>query len=530
MKFILCLYSVLLFAGFHISAVAQTFRMERAAIRIITLMALFSTLSTVQLFGQWQEIVLPRPQYLYDDIRKSWKPLGPMEWADSLQGYVFEQNGLFYKTKDGGVSWEKDSLVLDSVSIGLRNLGVYRCDFATPEFGVVTMSIGDASIHSDSAYAVTTDGGKTWQGRTIRVKGKTPVTGTKMYPTSSGTLIFCCGVSNYSGNDSVGYVYEEIMMESTNTGAEWQVLTSDTLNFLKEDRAFTWEWLRVDSVTTYRFTFSEELDFYDGYVKVTTDAGRSWEVMKAPVWTGHPFLQVGRHKLLSIKRVNDTGLVVCTGFSKDGRVGTAMVARDVRYHYDTNGWWKIPQSSERWSDIVVDACYMSGHLYYLTSTYGTYDSLHVVDIVNSCDRASYETPVKMEYHKPELSLLYTPSPGRLYLWTRWGVWRHYVTSTGMGHRVDTGWGENVKIYPNPVSLSANKRVYVKMEESSGTVEVVEMIDMQGRVVDKWIAGASSEFLNIRLSDLMGGASKYGVYFLKVISMGEVSIGKIMIVP
>jgi|GEM_PF-4788511 len=408
------------------------------------------------LLAQWVEMDLPRAPH-FRQVSGAWENLGPLAWADSLTGYVFERNGVFYKTTDGGDSWHRDSLDVEGMRTG-RGFNVLQCDFPTPQFGVVTFGGGDAYLRSDSIMFVTTDGGRQWIRRSIDAPNLFRQTGTRLIPLRNGNLIFCYGRILFSP-DSPYAIVDEVMSRSTDLGESWEVFSADTLDF-RVDWAWTWNWIYVDSLHAYRFTLETMTENPISYVKATSDGGRSWEILSYP--HHHPLsaAKVASRFPLNIKRVNDTGLVVAMGWTSSPYSRSfGMVTRDARYHDIDEGWIRVDADPRPFAEQIVDMSYIDGRLFYLSYRLNNQDTLWVTNLAGSGVRYPFQIPVKLVVLTRYTELL-TPTPERIFLWMHRGVWRLDWRLVEL-REPPPAPSQGIELYPHPMDLRSHAGLTIR---------------------------------------------------------------------
>ena len=425
---------------------------------VIALVAVLATFITNESRAQWNEIELPRPDYFYNTIEKSWDQIGPMEWVDSVTAYVFEKNVVYYKTEDGGESWKLDSLDLVGYGVDGRYLYVGRCDFVTREFGIVSLTTSYIPYahdpYVDSVICITTNAGHTWKVVELTPEGLWKAVGTNIVPLENGNILFFHGRMLFDGdNPPYDLVQEEVLSRSTDRGDSWSVYSSDTL-IVNKDVAKTAEWLYVDSLHCYRFTWDGIGDFFTSYAKETTDGGRSWRFLKYPEVDDHPLSQseIGGRWHANIHHVNDTGLVVVMGHAIHGYPGFGMVTTDVTKHGQKEGWLRVDADMRPFEEGVVDVSYIDGWHYYLTSRGKGRDSIWVNHVTGSNRKQGFTTPnYNAEYN--EVARLFTPTKERVFLWTRFnGIWKFdwsVVSVESVESRAGSPTVERLVVYPNP---------------------------------------------------------------------------------
>ncbi len=489
-------------------------------IRIFTcqylVLSMLSLIILPKATAQWEEIELPRPQYLYDNLGGSWAFLGPMEWVDEEVGYVFERNGVYYKTTNGGVEWIKDTIEVEGLGMGLGYLPITECDFATRDFGVVAL-VATASnfIHFDSAIVVTTDGGKTWQRNEIMIPGRVKRTGTTIRALENGGIVHGCGRVLAKDTVTQRNIYEEIVCYSSDLGLTWDVLATDTL-VSNDDRAKTTEWLFVDSMTVYRFTYEGIGDFYISYVKATYDGGKSWDILQHPIAPDHPLAssKVGNRLHLNIDMMNDTSLVVVMGSMLNGTPGFGMVTRERSKHALSEGWVRVDASGMAGPEVIVDMGLWDGKLFYLTSKYFDQDSLVVVELSNPERRVAVATPRVLNHLYSGLTRLHIPRADMAYLWTRQAIWKYNHSTSGVGDPALPALEGGMVPYPNPNNINLHRGVTFETEDLLGKNEVfITITDIYGRQIASERVSVNAGAMFIANENFAKWESSPGVYIV-----------------
>lgn len=511
---------------------ARWFR--RGALLLLVAIGLYSTLH-----AQFTKMQLPRAPHFYNINDRSWDFLATMEWSDSLTGYVFEYNGTFYKTVNGGDTWARDSLPVPAGWLVYRGFQVQHCDFATKDFGVVTLGFSKFP-RADSVMVITTDGGESWTIRNIEVPYVRGRTSTNVIPERNGAIIYCGGglVKNTEGRNK-GLEY---MARSTDLGRSWDIFSRDTLKgeWPWGDYALTTDWLYADSLRTYRFTFQDGPDYYDAYVKATADGGRNWQILNAED-AAHPLhiIAVGGRKHMAIHRMNDTGLVVVMGPSKSVSTSpVGQVTKDIRYQDTTLGWLRV--EAGRKGQLMFDMAYIDGWLYYWTlggiSPPGWKDTLWVSHVAGEGKLFGFEIPTNGEFGLFQGQCeLHTPTANRIFCWSRFGgVWRFDASLVGIDDnglppqptKTSTGY------YPQPLFRDTQSLVRINIGGAANKSASLAIYDLLGRqILNRSLAPSSFRdgILEIPSSLLDRSALKNGIYLTEITIDGLVhSFNKLII--
>ncbi|HOJ05073.1 MAG TPA: hypothetical protein PK916_13825, partial [Bacteroidota bacterium] len=190
--------------------------------------------------AQWREVALPSAG--------GYTPKH-MAWADSLRGFIFAfENGNYWRTVDGGETWQPDTLPVTQDSVLQR--GRFACgavEFADREFGAAVIS---RNRLIDSLVYCTTDGGATWVCNTIKRNMQ------RRFILDTGPLTRVGGGGMlyhlYNRIHDDGVVVKELL-RSTDCGVTWHVFATDSLSMdlLGGDYGFEWYYVTLDSLTHY---------------------------------------------------------------------------------------------------------------------------------------------------------------------------------------------------------------------------------------------------------------------------------------
>jgi hypothetical protein len=444
-----------------------------------------------------------------------------MEWVDSTTAYVFETYGVYYKTVDGGASWEVDSIVIQELTS--KSLRIGRCNFVTKEFGVVALR-KQFSTNVDSIVLVTTNGGKVWKKNVLSMRGKHNSTGTSTIPLQNRRILHCYGRRTYIDSLTRFPLHEEVIAVSTDLGNNWEVQCSDTLDRANEDPAFTAEWLLVDSLTMYKFTWESLGDKYTSYAKGTTDGGETWNLMQYPHTTSHPLWigSIGGRKHMSINRSNDTGLVVVMGWTSGGAPGFGMATKDIRKMDTDQGWVRVEANSELWSELIIDMVYYDQRTYYIKSSGDDKDSLVIINDVNNGTYA-YPSPVPLGVEYDGYAELYVPAKNKLFLWTsEWGLWKfnHDVLDI-QNNGADKPKSYNIETYPVPYKRESGGDLMVVLPWTNYIEEVAFQIhDVVGRRHVSGRALCKNGIMAIDSRILRAHLRREGMYVLSIVIDGR----------
>ncbi|MCB2204272.1 T9SS type A sorting domain-containing protein [bacterium] len=424
--------------------------------------------------AQWTEVDLPRPDYLATP--PAIPNLGPFEWADSLNGFVFEMNGSFYRTQDGGESWLRDSLNMAGYDSVRHHFTVRTCDFANASFGVVTIARSYAD--RDSLLFITTDGGSSWERRPLSVPDRYKMIAEQLLPLDNGNLIHFLSIH---APDSLGdySVRLDLMRLSTDRGKNWSVFSIDTVDrrvsFLP-----TRFWIRVDSLHYYKIEYGfETVSEHVGFTSYSADGGQTWIMLKHPYPSNHP-LYVGRISGSAghVARVNDTGIVVSFG-------GRTLVTRDVKRHYADWGWIRSEDVfPETPGYYVTDMSYIDGWLLCFRKSPYNSDASDTVWIANmQGNRKQHGFPApKKNLNEPRL---HTPAATRIFLKDGAHIWRFdRDVVTVQRFEIPAEIGPGFEIYPNPLMLRNTSRtlhVDFSRDGTGSDFGTVRIHDLRGRL-------------------------------------------------
>ena len=278
--------------------------------------------------AQWREVALPSAG--------GYTPKH-MAWADSLRGFIFAfENGNYWRTVDGGETWQPDTLPVTQDSVLQR--GRFACgavEFADREFGAAVIS---RNRLIDSLVYCTTDGGATWVCNTIKRNMQ------RRFILDTGPLTRVGGGGMlyhlYNRIHDDGVVVKELL-RSTDCGVTWHVFATDSLSMdlLGGDYGFEWYYVTLDSLTHYYAANQYSMDeFVRSFVRYTTDGGRTWHDPEA--W--HPLAEVWKYWINDF-RVNGSSMMISQG-RVNNFTGTtldfALLCKDVRAHRSPDAWVK----------------------------------------------------------------------------------------------------------------------------------------------------------------------------------------------
>lgn len=246
------------------------------------------------------------PYFFTTDGGEDWYTSGPYGYdiffVNHNTGFIAAQNGIIYKTTDGGLNWSTVSTATTQ--------NIVKLFFVDENNGWVTLS----SYIGDGKMLHTTDGGNTWELQQVFVEEEGFVDSVFFIDNSTG---WACGTYH---DPTSGDVYSSIV-KTEDSGQTWVKKFTSSSYWMFNDMFFidsfngwvvggqdspllmhtsdggnTWDWeslpdlidnygVLVEARTIYSIQFINETDgwltcqdgYQNGYILFTTDAGETWQ-------------------------------------------------------------------------------------------------------------------------------------------------------------------------------------------------------------------------------------------------------------
>ncbi len=265
--------------------------------------------------ASWSDIDLPVAHTIY-----------ALHFVDAQTGFVFSGQGQWFKTHDGGLTWEH---ILDWPNLALKTIS------ATPNGTLLT-----AGYRGNSSLS--TDGGQTWSYLDNTMTGFTDYLNASAFANDNIGLL-----GGGSGN----------LFRTTDGGATWTLIDS-------ADNP-----MRTDDKTIYAICFMDENTALaagsKGYIMKSIDAGATWTklyntednsiyslcaVSSKQVLAGASSgqLYVSNAAVDSFSMPKDYGSMNFKGIACNGDDGVVVSSKGYIYHFTKTEWDTL-------SEVYVDA-------------------------------------------------------------------------------------------------------------------------------------------------------------------------------